>query len=79
MIKLTRMQIGKSGLTDSFIGGLKIAFKTHTSVRISVNKRKNEIKEMAEEIIEHLGENYTYKIIGFVICLKKWRKARKSL
>ncbi|HRZ85162.1 MAG TPA: YhbY family RNA-binding protein [Candidatus Paceibacterota bacterium] len=75
---ISTLQIGKSGLTDTFIETLKSHFKNHQNVKISVLKSatrdKKEIKKMAEKIIESLGKNYTYRIIGFTIIIKKWRK-----
>lgn len=71
------MQIGKNGLTENFIAGLKTAFKTHEFVKISVHQHKSETKEMAEKILEKLGRKYTCKIIGFRITIKKWRKNKR--
>lgn len=78
MISQSEIQIGKNGVTENFINSLKNNFKTHINVRISVLKSsgrdREKIKEMAEQIREKLGNNYTAKIIGFTIILKKWRK-----
>ena len=74
-------QIGKHGITDNFILSLKNLFKKHWNVKISVLKNatrdKKEIKKFSDEILEKLGKNYTSKIIGFTIVVKKWRKVRK--
>jgi RNA-binding protein YhbY len=74
------IQLGKNGVTDNFISTLKNNFKKHDNVRISVLKSarqdKGKIKEYSNEILEKLGKNYTAKIIGFKIIVKKWRKAR---
>ncbi|MDE1848949.1 MAG: YhbY family RNA-binding protein [Nanoarchaeota archaeon] len=78
MINQAEMQIGKSGLTDNFIDSLKTNFKNHTNIRISVLKsaghEKSHVREMADKILESLGKNYSTKIIGFTIAIKKWRK-----
>ena len=78
MIRQSEIQIGKNGLTENFIESLKNNFKTHTSIRISVLKNaghdKEKIKEMTKKILGELGRNYTARIIGFTIVLKKWRK-----
>lgn len=78
MIRQSEIQIGKNGLTENFIESLKNNFKTHTSIRISVLKsaghEKEKVREMAEKILGELGRNYTARIIGFTIVLKKWRK-----
>ncbi len=41
----------------------------------SAGQEKEKVKEYSEKILEKLGKNYTSKIIGFTIVLKKWRKA----
>lgn len=73
-----KVQLGKQGITDNFIETLKNYFKKHKNVKISALKNstrdKNELKEISEEILDKLGKNYTSKIIGFTINIKKWRK-----
>ena len=75
------MQLGKNGITENFIQNLKNCFQNYENVRVSVLKSaghdKAKIKGYYEEILEKLGKNYTAKIIGFKIIIKKWRKARK--
>jgi len=74
----TEIQLGKLGITENFIETLRSHFKKHSQVRISVLKNaghdKEKVKKYANEILEKLGKNYTAKIIGFKIILKKWRK-----
>lgn len=78
MIRQTVIQLGKNGLTENFIETLKNGFKNHNTIRVSVLKsaghEKSKIKEIAEELLGELGLNYTARIIGFTIVLKKWRK-----
>ena len=78
MIRQLAMQLGKNGITENFIETLKNNFKGHNNVRISVLKsaghERSKIKEMGTQIIGKLGENYTVKIIGFTIIVRKWRK-----
>lgn len=75
------MQLGKQGISDNFISTLKNNFKKHDNVRVSILKSaghdKDKVKEYSEEIVNKLGTNYTARIIGFKIILKKWRKARR--
>jgi RNA-binding protein YhbY len=77
------VQIGKQGITESFIESLKNFFKKNKNMRISVLKsareNKEQVKKYSKEILEKLGENYTAKIIGFTIILKKWRQSRKQI
>jgi len=76
------MQLGKNGITDNFIENLKKCFKTSDSVRISVlqsaGHERETIKAYTDKILSSLGENYTAKLIGFKIILRKWRKARSK-
>lgn len=77
-----KLQIGKNGLTEGIIETLKNIFQTHQMIRVSVLKsgghEKEKVKEMADKIVESLGKNYTYKIVGFTMIIQKWRKERKS-
>ena len=81
MGKIANIQLGKQGLTDNFIKTLEDHFKKSDNVRISVLKSccrdREELKEISKEILEKLGKNYTARIIGYVIAVKKWRKPRK--
>ncbi|MDD5012644.1 MAG: YhbY family RNA-binding protein [Candidatus Nanoarchaeia archaeon] len=84
-MSFTEMQLGKNGLTESFIQTLKSNFEKHETVRISVLKSaggkegrtKNTAKKYSEEMLDKLGKNYTARLIGFKIILKKWRKAQR--
>jgi RNA-binding protein YhbY len=77
----TEMQLGKNGITENFIQTLKCCFQTHESIRISVlasaGHSKEQIKKYSDEILDKLGNNYTAKLIGFKIILKKWRKDKR--
>jgi RNA-binding protein YhbY len=74
------IQVGKNGLTSGIVENIKNCFKTHNDVKICMLKSaghdKKKVKEIAEKIQTELGKKYTYKIVGFTIFLKKWRKAR---
>ncbi len=75
------LQIGKNGLTPGFFEILENTFKERENVKVhflkSAGHDKNKVKEMTDQIIERLGKKYTYRILGFTIFLKKWRKARQ--
>jgi RNA-binding protein YhbY len=75
------IQLGKNGITDNFIQTLKHLFENHENVRLSVLKSaghdREKVKKYSEEILDKLGKNYTAKIIGFKIILKKWRKNKR--
>ena len=74
-------QLGKNSLNGNFLETLRKSFKNREIVKVSVlqscSRNRQEIKEIAENIIKNLGENFTHKIIGFTIIIRKWRKPRK--
>lgn len=73
------LQIGKNGFTEGIIENIKNCFKTRESVKVCLLKSaghdREKVREIAEKICRELGKRYTYKIVGFTIFLKKWRKA----
>lgn len=75
---IRQIQLGKNGLTESFIGNLKHHFDTCKNVKISVLRSccrdREELKKISNEILEKLGNNYTARIIGYTIIVKKWRR-----
>ncbi len=74
----TKFQIGKAGLTPGVLQSLRLALTNRKSARISVlkslNRNKEKVKQIAEEITNNLGAKSSYRIIGFTIILK--RKSR---
>lgn len=72
--------IGKKGLNSGIIENLKNCFKEREAMKIVLLKAaghtKENVREIAEKIKGELGDKYTYKIVGFTIFLKKWRKAK---
>ena len=82
MPAIRQIQLGKNGISGNFINSLKNQFNDCNNVRISVLKSccrdKEELKKISEKILEELGKNYTARVIGFTIVLKKWRRARNE-
>ena len=76
-----QVQLGKSGVTENFIGTIKNHFNKHDNVKIHVLKsaghNKEDIKKYADEIVAHLGKLYTAKTLGFSIFIKKWRRPQR--
>ncbi|UZE93566.1 MAG: YhbY family RNA-binding protein [Candidatus Pacearchaeota archaeon] len=78
-------QIGKQGLTKNFLDNLEKTFKKHDLIKVSVLKTatrdKKELKKIAQEICSELkkrkNKDFTAKIVGFTMFIKKWRKLRK--
>lgn len=82
---VSKIQIGKNGITSNFLSTLKSYFVKHTIVKISVLKnnleefdnKKEKIKEYSEKILSELGKSYTAKTIGHTIIIQKWRKEKR--
>lgn len=83
MQKIDKVQLGKNGLTESFIENLKELFKNTKNIKISVLKgargegkeAKEKVREYSEKILEGLGNKYSSRVIGFTISIKKWKNA----
>jgi hypothetical protein len=54
---------------------LYVKFFPKFFINSSTRDRKKAV-EIAEELIKNLGKNFTYKLIGYVIVVMKWRKPR---
>jgi RNA-binding protein YhbY len=75
-------QLGKQGLKGGFIELLATTFKKHDLVKLSILKSctrdRQEVKEIADRLCAELEsrekKNFTAKIVGFTMFLKKWRK-----
>ena len=78
--------LGKQGLTAGFIECMEKTFKNNDLVKVSVLKsatrNKQEIKDMAQEMCSELEKKFpkqfTAKVIGFKIYVRKWRKLQKK-
>lgn len=78
MPAIRQIQLGKNGITESFIGNLKHHFDNTKNVKISVLKSccrdREDLKKINDEILEKLGNTYTSRIIGYTIVVKKWKR-----
>ncbi len=78
--KTINFQIGKSGVTQGVIDSLKLAFKNHKRIRVSLlqssGRNRENIESIANEIINRLGGSYEYNLIGFTIIIKKLSKQK---
>lgn len=82
MTSESETQLGKKGLTSEFLKNLKQRFEKYQNKTIKIHvlksarESKEDVKKYAEEIKGYLGDKFTYRVMGFSIFLKKWRKAR---
>ena len=78
---VSSVQVGKKGISDNLVETLKSHFKNHQNVKVvflkSSIRDKKKLKKQAEEIVDELGKNYTYRVLGFTVFIKKWRKAKR--
>jgi RNA-binding protein YhbY len=80
MTSQMEMQLGKNGLTKELLEEIKKRFEKREvkNIKISVLKSaresKSDVKKYADEIVDFLGNKFTYKVMGFSIFLKKWRR-----
>ena len=78
-MRQSQLQLGKNGVTHEFLVTLKSHFENHDNVRLSVLKSatrdRAELQKITDEILDKLGKNYTAKVIGFTIALRRWRRA----
>jgi RNA-binding protein YhbY len=85
MTSQVEVQLGKKGLTPEFLEGIKKRFEKSeiknikVSVLQSARESKADVKKYAEEIINFLGNKFTYRTIGFSIFLKKWRREQVGI
>ena len=74
-------QLGKNKLTDNLINQVKTSFKNTELIKVSIlqscTRNREEAKIIAEQLTQKLGKNFTSRLIGYTIILKKWRKPRK--
>lgn len=73
-----QLQIGKNGLTDAFVEQVRKISQTDERIKISILKSacrdKAEAKKICDELVEKLGKNYTYRLVGYVCTLMKFRR-----
>ena len=76
--QIIQLQIGKNGLTKSFIEQLKKTFADEEIIKVSILKSacrdKKEAQEIINKLIEALGKNFTARLIGYVVTINKFRR-----
>jgi len=82
MAIIKEIQLGKNGLTENFLNNLRNRFNKAKNVKVSVLssfcRDKKELKDINQKILDFLGKNYTSKVIGYTLNVKKWRKEVKE-
>ena len=77
------IQLGKKGLTPEFLQVLKKRFEKtevkNIKIKVLPNAResRDDVKKYAESIVKYLGKKFNFRIIGFSIFVKKFRKEQR--
>lgn len=75
MKPVKELQIGKNGLTDGLVEHARKLVDVEKLIKISILKTatrdKEEAKKMADNLVEKLGKQYTYTMLGYVITLRR--------
>jgi len=78
MKQIKRIQLGKKGLTEEFINQARDLFKNEEIIKISILKsacrNKNDAEKLADNLMESLGKNFDYRLVGYVLTVRKFRK-----
>lgn len=83
MTSQIEIQLGKKGLTPRFLDVLKKRFDRkevkNIKVHILQNARESreDVKKYSQEILNHLGNKFSSRIVGFSIFLKKHKKEQR--
>ena len=81
---MINFQLGKAGVTKNFIEALSKTFKKHELVKITIlpsaTRNRADVKKMARDLCDELrqreGKNFTARVVGFTIFIRKWRKLK---
>ncbi len=81
MKQIKRLQLGKNGLTEAFIAQVKSIFEKEKLIKISILKAacrdKKDAEKIGKELITSLGVKYDYKLVGYVLTVKKCRRDQR--
>jgi len=83
MKQIKKFQIGKNGLTDEFIEQLRNYFEKSGAeiVKVEILKSacrdKEHAREIGDKLVDGLGGKFDYKLVGYVLTVMKFRKARR--
>ena len=78
MKQIKKIQLGKRGLTEEFVNQAKDLFKNEEIIKISILKsacrNKDDAEKLADNLMESLGKNFDYRLVGYVLTVRKFRK-----
>jgi RNA-binding protein YhbY len=75
------LQLGKNGLSSTFVEQVRSIFENEKMVKISILKSacrdKDEARKIGEELVEKLGRKFGFKLVGYVLTVMKFRKEQR--
>ncbi|MDH3352876.1 MAG: YhbY family RNA-binding protein [Nanoarchaeota archaeon] len=81
MKPIKKLQLGKNGLTESFIDQVKSIFENEKLIKITILKSacrdKSDAEKIAKDLVIALGPKYGYKLVGYVLTIIKYRKEQR--
>ena len=81
MKQIKRLQLGKGGLSDAFVGQVKSIFEKEKVLKISILKSacrdKGDADEIGRRLVGLLGRKFDYKLVGYVLTVVRYRKSQK--
>ena len=81
MKQIKQLQMGKGGLSETFVEQVKSIFEKERVLKISILKSccrdKDEAEEIGRELVSKLGSKFGYKLVGYVLTVVKYRKERR--
>ena len=81
MKPVKRLQMGKNGLSPAFVEQVRGVFENENSVKISILKSacrdKKDAEKIGTDLVDALGKNFIYRLVGYVLTVRKFRKAQR--
>jgi len=81
MKQIKKLQLGKAGLSEAFIGQVRSIFEKETLIKISILKSacrdKKDADKIGKDLVAELGPKYDYKLVGYVLTVIKYRKVQR--
>ena len=79
--QIKKLQLGKAGLSDAFVGQVKLIFEDARVLKISILRSccrdREEAREIGEELVSLLGPKFGFKLVGYVLTVVKYRKSQR--
>ena len=81
MKPIKKIQMGKNGLSEAFVEQVQNIFEDSEVVKIAILKShcrdKKEAVKIFDLLVEQLGKNFNYTLVGYVGTVRKFRKAQR--